>query len=198
MDAYNILGVKQTATQAEIDAAFRSLMDKYGADKYEGNPLADLAAQKRREIEEAYDTVVKERAKEQTRQNTASQQYVNTDSDPRYADIRQKIEYGDLNTAERLLHSISVRDAQWFYLSGCIALRRGMYNEAYASFRTAMDKDPENPEYRSAYMHMQQQAGSYRNMGGNMQQAECCNCCGNLLIADCCCECMGGDLIPCC
>ncbi len=198
MDAYNVLGITKSATQAEIDAAFRRLMDKYSEEKYAGNPLADLAASKRKELEEAYDTIIKERAKSgNTQQNTYSQQ--NTSSrDPRYADIRQKIEYGDLNTASRILQSISIRDAEWHYLSGCIALRRGLYNEAFSSFRTATDKDPSNQEYRNAYLHMQQQSQSYRNVGSDMQQAQCCNCCSNLLIADCCCECLGGDLISCC
>ncbi len=203
MDAYSILGIKQSATQAEIDAAFRSLMDKYSEEKYAESPLADLAADKRRELENAYDTIIKERAKAGTA-NTSSQSgpsytdSTGTHSDPVYAEIRQKIEYGDLNNAARLLQGISIRDAQWHYLSGCVALRRGLYNEAFHHFRTATDKEPSNQEYRNAYMRMQQQSSSYRNAGPDMQQAQCWNCCSNLIIADCCCECLGGDLISCC
>ncbi len=203
MDAYSILGISKSATQAEIDAAFRSLMEKYSEEKYSGNPLSDLASKKRRELESAYDTIIKERAKAQSENSNEAKFQSNTTyssdgSDPRYSDIRQKIEYGDLNNASRILQSISVRDAQWYYLSGCIALRRGLYNEAYMNFRTATDKDPSNAEYRNAYMRMEQQSGNYRNVGADMQQAQCCNCCSNLLIADCCCECLGGDLISCC
>ena len=62
-----------------------------------------------------------------------------------------------------------------------------------------MNKDPMNTEYKNAFMAMQQNAGGYRNMNtGNMSQDDCCNCCSNLICADCLCECMGGDLIPCC
>ena len=198
MDAYNTLGISKNATQAEIDTAFRALMDKYSEDKYMGNPLADLAAQKRRELENAYDTIIKERAKTGETKNTQNTYQQSSQGDTRYADIRQKIETGDLNGASRILQSITIRDAQWHYLSGCIALRRGMYNEAYNSFRIASDREPDNMEYRNAYMRMEQQSHTYRNMGGGMEQAQCCNCCSNLLIADCCCECLGADLSSCC
>ena len=117
---------------------------------------------------------------------------------PEYEQIKRCIDQGNTIEAQRLLQAVTKRDAHWYYLSGCLALRNGMYNDAYNFFRTASNKDPQNDEYRAAYMRMEQQAGGYRNYGGNMQQQDCCNCCSNLIIADCCCECLGGDLISCC
>jgi len=201
MDAYTILGVNKNASKAEIDAAYKSLLDKYSEEKYNNGPLSDLAAKKRAELNLAYDEAIKNSAQraqnEQSSQGGAST--FSSGGSPEYAQIRQFINVGNLTEAERLLSEIGGHDAEWYYLSGCIALRRGNYNSAFANFKTATNKDPMNMEYKNAYMSMQQNAGGYRNMGtGGASQTDCCNCCANLICADCLCECMGGDLIPCC
>ena len=200
MDAYGILGVGRNASKAEIDAAYKSLLDKYSEDKYTGGPLADLAEKKRAELWQAYDEVIKDRAqREKNEQSSTGGNSFSGNSSPEYMQIRQYINIGNLAEAERLLSEIKSHDAEWYYLSGCIALRRGNYNGAYSAFKTATNKDPMNMEYKNAFMSMQQNAGGYRNMSaGNMSQDDCCNCCSNLICADCLCECCGGDLIPCC
>ena len=200
MDAYSILGVGRGASKAEIDAAYKTLLDKYSEEKYSGGPLADLAEKKRAELAQAYDEVIKDRAQRAQGQQTSSGagSFSGTSS-PEYTQIRQYINIGNLAEAEKLLSEIKNHDAEWHYLTGCVALRRGNYNGAYSSFKTATNKDPMNMEYKNAFMSMQQNAGGYRNMNtGDMSQTDCCNCCSNLICADCLCECCGGDLIPCC
>ncbi len=59
MDPYKVLGVKRTATDEEIKAAYHELVKKYHPDKYVDNPLADLAEEKLREVNEAYDLLMK-------------------------------------------------------------------------------------------------------------------------------------------
>ena len=54
---YEILGLNPGASEAEIKKAYRELVKKYHPDKYQGNPLADLAEEKLREVNEAYDTL---------------------------------------------------------------------------------------------------------------------------------------------
>lgn len=196
MDAYAVLGINKNATKAEVDAAYKALLDKYSEEKYTGGPLADLAAKKREEFDRAYDEIIKDMAAK------AEKKAENTYTGPssaEYAQIRQFINIGNLVEAERLLSQIKSHDAEWHYLTGCICLRRGNYNGAYQNFKTATNKDPMNMEYKNAFMSMQQNAGGYRNVGtGDMSQTDCCNCCSNLICADCLCECMGGDLIGCC
>lgn len=199
MDAYLVLGVSRNASKAEIDAAYKALLDKYSEEKYSGGPLSDLAEKKRAELSQAYDEVIKDRANRENQSASAGGNTFTGTSSPEYMQIRQFINVGNISEAERLLSQIKNHDAEWYYLSGCIALRRGNYNGAYANFKTATNKDPMNMEYKNAYMSMQQNAGGYRNMNtGDMSQADCCNCCSNLICADCLCECCGGDLIPCC
>ena len=54
-DPYEILGVSKDASDDDVKAAYRELAKKYHPDKYIDNPLADLAAEKMKEINEAYD-----------------------------------------------------------------------------------------------------------------------------------------------
>jgi molecular chaperone DnaJ len=56
---YKVLGVKEGASYDEIKRAYRELAKKYHPDRYRDNPLADLADEKMREINEAYDTLMK-------------------------------------------------------------------------------------------------------------------------------------------
>lgn len=56
---YKVLGVKEGASYDEIKKAYRELAKRYHPDRYRDNPLADLADEKMREINEAYDFVMK-------------------------------------------------------------------------------------------------------------------------------------------
>ena len=57
---YDVLGVPRTATNDEIKKAYRQLCKKYHPDSYVNNPLADLAEEKFKEVQTAYDQIMKE------------------------------------------------------------------------------------------------------------------------------------------
>jgi molecular chaperone DnaJ len=59
---YEVLGVKETASDAEIKRAYRELVKKYHPDQYRDNPLSKLAEEKLREVNEAYDEIMRQRA----------------------------------------------------------------------------------------------------------------------------------------
>ena len=53
-DYYATLDVKPSATQREISSAYKTLAKKYHPDKHQDNDLQDLAAEKLRQLNEAY------------------------------------------------------------------------------------------------------------------------------------------------
>ena len=59
---YDVLGVSPNASDDEIKRAYRDLTRKYHPDANVNNPLADLAEEKFKEVQEAYDTIMKERS----------------------------------------------------------------------------------------------------------------------------------------
>ena len=60
-DPYKVLGVSPSATDEEVKNAYRNLARKYHPDNYINNPLADLAQEKMKDINEAYDMIQKMR-----------------------------------------------------------------------------------------------------------------------------------------
>ena len=53
-DFYDILGLDRSASKRDIIRAYRKLAARYHPDKHQGNPLADLAEEKFKDINEAY------------------------------------------------------------------------------------------------------------------------------------------------
>ena len=199
-DPYSILGVSKNATDEEIKNAYRELARKYHPDNYTDNPLSDLAGEKMKEINEAYDAIINSR---KGGKNTYDANYAGSSSaSSSFPEVRSLISQGRLEQAQEVLDGVppQSRDAEWYFLNGTVLYRRGWFDQAYTSFANATRMDPSNMEYRNAFMRAQRQAGSnynnpYRTYGGGMNT---CDCCTNLICADCLCECMGGDLIPCC
>lgn len=64
---YDELGVSPNASDDEIKRVYRDLTRKYHPDANVNNPLADLAEEKFKEVQEAYDIIRIERATEEIR-----------------------------------------------------------------------------------------------------------------------------------
>jgi curved DNA-binding protein CbpA len=200
MDPYKVLGVSPSATDAEIKTAYRNLAKKYHPDRYKGHDLEELAGEKLKQINEAYDTITKERQSGYSRAsdgfNTSYSSGSSYSGSTQFADIRSAIQAGDLTRADSMLDAISNRNAEWHYLKGMVLLRKGWYDGARQHFATANSMDPGNAEYANAYNTLNRSASGYgQTFYGNRGGAnnDMCNICGGLLCADCCCECMGGQ-----
>ena len=202
-DPYKVLGISPNATDGEVKQAYRDLARKYHPDAYQDNPLSDLAAEKMKEINEAYDQIM------ESRKNgfNKGSHYSGGGTSSQYPDIRNLIASGRYDDAQELLDGVPLqnRDAEWYFLNGSVLYKRGWYDNAYTSFATACRMQPQNPEYRAAFNNIQKQRGGYTGYGGYRTQSygngsDCsgCDVCQGLICADCCCECMGGDLIRCC
>lgn len=197
-DPYQILGVDKNATEEEIKNAYRELARKYHPDNYSDNPLSDLAGEKMKEINQAYDEIMNSKKNKKSNKNYDYQSGTSA-----FPEVRSLINAGRLEQAQEVLDGVPPhnRNAEWYFLNGTVLYRRGWFDQAYTSFATAARMEPSNPEYRNAVNHAKRQAGAQYNpyrTYGNTGGMSACDCCSNLIIADCCCECMGGDLISCC
>ena len=208
-DPYKILGVSPDAPDDEIKKAYRDLARKYHPDKYRDSDLADLASEKMKEVNAAYEEIQKIRAngggRSRQQQNSYGGQYAGNNSssgNPRYNEIRRLINTGNAAQAERLLWEVPEpeRNAEWNFLMGCVLIRTGRYVDAQRYFDMACSRDPYPNEYRAAQERLRQRANGYGGGYQTTQASGCsgCDICSSLLCADCCCECMGGDLISCC
>ena len=91
-----------------------------------------------------------------------------------------------LAEAERILRSTAANSAEWYFLMGSIAYKRGWMDDARQNFWTASSMEPNNIEYRQAVnqMNLQAQRGSYQ---GGDDLANLCTtlCCLNCLCNSC-------------
>ena len=193
-DPYTVLGVSPNASDQEVKRAYRELARKYHPDNYVDNPLADLAEEKMKEINEAYEAIQKQRSGGGSYQQQSSggyrqqQQYSSSSSsNPTFARVRSMINLGDLNAAERLLQEVPQRSGEWYFLMGSIAYRRGWLDEAMQNYNLAVQMEPGNMEYRQALAMMQRGGQAYRPYGaaGGMDSLDCCT---TMLCLNCLCN----------
>lgn len=193
---YEVLGVREGSSIEEIKKAYKELVRKYHPDQYQNHPLSDLAEEKLKEINEAYDTL----SKQYEGGNSSNNSYRGSDNS--LAQARSYINTGNILAAEQLLDRNGSRTAEWFYLKGVIFMRKGWYNEANTNLQTACSMEPNNTEYRNALNSINHSNRGFQstsfNRRGNANDPDMCQICSCLYCADCCCECGGGDLVGCC
>lgn len=200
MNPYEVLGLKPGASQEEIKKAYRNLIKQYHPDQYGDNPLKDLAEEKMREINTAYDMLTKNPNGSYDSSYSSSS---NNNSNDAYAlsEIRRLIQSRNFAEAERRLNSIQNRNAEWNFLYGVLLTNKGWFDAGLNHIQTAVNMDPNNFEYRQMLNSLHQRtsaySGNYYRTTGN-SSADACDCCFNLWCLDSMCECMGGDLIGCC
>ncbi len=199
MDPYKLLGVTPQTSDDDVKRAYRELARKYHPDNYVNNPLADLAEQRMKEINEAYDQIMNERSGRASSAGGYGQQgyqgygqqsrqaYQQGTPGSMYGQIRSASNAGNRKLAEELLQRTSQRDGEWFFLMGTVYYKKGWYDEASRCYQQACAMDPANAEYHSA-LNMVNMTGAY---GGYrpMQRADACDCCANLLCLSMCCNC---------
>lgn len=228
MNPYQVLGVSENASDDEIRSAYLKLVKKYHPDRYTDNPLKDLATEKLKEINQAYDTITKQResagnsgyngshyrsSNERSYNqwnpgNSGNSGYSGNSSysgsySAEFQRVRSALNTNNLNEAMAILNGISLHNAEWNYLYGLVCFRSGDYLQARSSLEQAVSMEPNNSEYRNAYDVLLSCGGrGYYNTTNNTSSNDscnsACNICSTLWCMDSCCECMGGDLFRCC
>ena len=221
---YKVLGVSPDADDETVKKAYRELARKYHPDRYADTDLAELASEKMKEINAAYEEINRLRAEGASGQQSSNYGYNGTgysyqtsgagyqngnysaELKSKFKEIRGHINSGRIDEAERLLFTIDRTEggAEWIFLHGCVQLHRRNYVDAQRDFETAYRMEPTNNEYWTFKEQMHRRAGGFGS-GYRTSRGDCgCDPCTTLCLvdcccdADCCCECMGGDLIPGC
>lgn len=186
---YEVLGISEDATEEEIKKAYRQLVKKYHPDQYQNNPLGELAQEKLREVNEAYDYIMKFGKK-----NSAGGYGGDYGSNSEFAQIRQFLDMGNLVAAEAALNKIPVKNAEWIFLNGMLSYKKGWYDDAMSKIQQAMNMDPANEEYKRAYNSLMMRAGGYRtrayDRGYRSNDDLLCQACQCYICLDCCCDCI--------
>ena len=193
---YEILGVSENASDEEIKAAYRKLAKKYHPDNYADSPLADVAEQKMKEINEAYDTINQLRQKGRGTGSSSNYAGGYSNQSTRFHGVRIYIQRNMISEAEQILDNTEhqYRDAEWHYLKGMCAYRKGWANQAYSYFTQAVNMNPNNQEYRAALNNMNSQRGY--NYGGytqgtpNTGDGAMCDACTTCLCINCLTNCL--------
>lgn len=219
---YDVLGVPSTASDDEIKKAYRDLTRRFHPDANVNNPLADLAEEKFKEVQEAYDVIMKERANSSNHSNYS---YGNSSSSYSYGGYGQsqggysynagqqqrstevQVVYNFLNNrrfqdALNVLGRMANRNAEWYYLSAIA--NNGIGNNILAKEQAAqaVNMEPNNLQYRQLLNQLNWNTQRYQGNpygGYSGQQSSCStgNACCDLWMLDTLCECMGGDLCSC-
>lgn len=195
---YEVLGIKEGASQEEIKAAYREQVKKYHPDKHQDNPLADLAEERLQEINEAYEYLTKNGGKSGFESFTGGNQGNgrsggNPSQNPEFVEVRRMIDRGNLGGAEAALNRIKTRNGEWFFLNGMLSLRKGWYDDAMNQVQTAISMDPSNMEYRNAMNSIMATGNGYRTSAygrGYSSNDELCKMLQCYCCADALCDCI--------
>jgi molecular chaperone DnaJ len=199
---YEVLGISPNASNDEVKKAYRELSRKYHPDSYVDNPLADLAEEKFKEVQEAYDQIMKQRENGGYSYQTGGQSYSSANSSQETVELqaaRNYINARRFREALNVLAGISNRNAMWYYYSSIANMGIGNNLVAVDHAKQAAAMEPNNMEYVNYANQMQFRSQHYQNRGygyGRTSYGTGDLCC-DLWCLDTMCECMGGDLCAC-
>ncbi len=203
---YDFLGLTENATDEEITARYNELKAKYSEDRWLDGEAGNEGARNLTKLETAYRELTA--ARKETQQNTEGKDA--------YEEISELIKNDNIGMAQAKLDEFNERGAEWHYLQAVVYYKKNWTNESKKQLEIAIDMDPSNQKYRTAYGKLnakseqqyrdqqQQTQNPYarqnpnydynepQQMGGNAC-SNCISCCYTYLCIDClfslCCGC---------
>lgn len=196
MNPYEVLGVSENADEETVKKAYKALVKKYHPDKYVNNPLADLAAEKMKEINKAYDMIMKKGDGAQGAPPGGNGGYsggYTNNAQPSFSAVRRLINMNMTMQALMMLQQLP-KTAEWYYLAGLANVKSGRYTDGLRYMEQAVRMEPSNTEYRDTLNSIKSRAGYYNGGGGGMYTSG-----GGCPLPCICLPCMCGGLPgPCC
>lgn len=161
LDPYSTLGVSRDATDEEIKKAYRRLSRKYHPDANINNPNKEQAEEKFKEIQQAYDQIMKEREYGSSYESggfggfrSQSSGYQDEEAIRRQA-AANYIQNAHYQEAMNVLSSLTQRNGQWYYLSAMANMGLGNNVNALNHIREAVRLEPDNMQYRMLLQRME-------------------------------------------
>lgn len=211
-DPYKVLGISRSATDEEVKKAYRALSRKYHPDANINNPNAKECEQKFKEVQAAYQQIMKEREGGYSAENSyggfggryGSQESSGQDEETIHLNAALNyIRSRHYSEALNVLSGMQSRSARWYYLSAMA--NRGVGNNVIAleHAKKAVEMDPSNNEYRMYLSQLENGGSWYQDMGmdyGRMTTCEsswCVKLCIANIVCNLCCggaSCCGGGM----
>ena len=133
---------------------------KYHPDSYANNPLADLAEEKFKEVQEAYNQIMDERSKGYSSSgygSGSSSGYSGSSSSGGSSSSEMTAVYNFINSrhyqdALNVLNRMSNRDARWYYCSAVANSGLGNNAAALEHARQAVNMNPQSTSHSSNFL----------------------------------------------
>lgn len=213
-DPYEVLGLKRGASDEEIKKAYRTLSRKYHPDANVNNPNAAQAEEKFKQVQAAYDQIMKEKEQGYSGYGTSGgyggfggyQQRTAGQNDEYTSHLNAAMNYiraGKYREAQNVLSGMEQRGGQWYYLSAVVNKNLGNNVVALEHAKKAVELEPNQMEYRMFLQQLQGQGNWYDQMsspyGGMsaMGNDYCCRVCATWMFCNLCC-CGGRGGVICC
>lgn len=179
MDPYKVLGVTPQATDDEIKKAYRRLSRKYHPDANVNSAHPEVAEEKFKQVQTAYDQIMKMR--ERGASGYGGQSYGGfggyggrtsgqdmTEEEMHLQAALNYVNSAHYQEAMRLLNSMENRSAKWYFAHAAASVGMGNREQAITSARRAVEMEPNNLQYRSLLQRLQQgdAYGGYGGFGG--------------------------------
>ena len=202
-DYYEVLGVNKNATDEELKKAYRKLSRKYHPDANINNPNKAQAEEKFKEVQQAYEQIMKEREYGTSGNYNSyggfggfggqSQSTYQDEEAIRRQAAANYIQSQHFQEAMNVLSSLSQRNGQWYYLSAMANMGLGNNVNAMNDARTAVNMEPDNMQYRMLLQRMEGGGSWYQEQqnpfgGMPVDESDYCMklCLANMFCGMCC------------
>ncbi len=200
-ELYELFGLNEYATEAELTARYQALKAKYNEDRWLDGEAGNEAAAMLTKLDVAYQEIMA--ARKESKQTAEGKSA--------YEEISELLKADKISEAQARLDDCNDRGAEWHYLQAVVFYKKNWSNDSKKQLEIAMQMDPDNTKYRAAYDKMnaknnyqeqrahEERQNPYANepmpdeqMGGGAC-SQCVSCCYTYLCVDClfslCCGC---------